>query len=142
MSEQDPISIEQSFQELKAQHISAEQLQLMHIEREQLYTDQQREELAALRAYHKARKTYARCAFWVVCAWLSAILLLIFLQGFKSIAITINSQQQVLYEFHLSDGVLIALISTTTVNIVAFFIIVLNNLFPADPQKAGLCKPK
>lgn len=64
------------------------------------------------------RRKYAGGLFITLCAWLVAILLLLFLQGFK------------LGGFHLTDGILVAALGTTTVNIIALFIVVAKYIFP------------
>ncbi|MEM7550077.1 MAG: hypothetical protein AAF363_10390 [Bacteroidota bacterium] len=66
----------------------------------------------------KERKKYARFIFTLICIWLGLILLILFFQGFSNI------------KFHLSDTVLITLITTTTANIAAYFLVVTKYLFP------------
>jgi hypothetical protein len=75
--------------------------------------------------YLEARKIYANRVFMMVCFWLSIIILIVVLQGFKCVFGCY---------FKLSDAVLITLITTTTVNVLAFLTIVIRNLFP-DPNR-------
>jgi len=62
------------------------------------------------------RRNYAYYIFWMVCIWLSIILIIIFFQGFGI--------------FDLNNSVLITLISSTTANIAAYFLVVIRYLFP------------
>ncbi len=67
------------------------------------------------------RKTYAKYVFILVCAWITAIYLLLLCQVFGPAMI---SQYK-----PLSDKVLITLISSTTVNLIGTLIIVLKYIF-------------
>lgn len=67
------------------------------------------------------RKDYATKIFWLVCAWLAAILGLVFCTGLKRL--------------DLSDSVLITLISSVSVNIIGLMAIVANYLFPKTGRK-------
>ncbi len=67
----------------------------------------------------KARGKYAGRIFCLICTWLGSIFLLLVLQGFKTCL-----------GFHLSDKVLIAVITGTTINVLGLFAIVANYLFP------------
>ena len=62
------------------------------------------------------RRRYAGYILFLVVAWLLVVLLVVVACGRQCL--------------HLSDAVLIALISTTTVNVVALFAIVAHYLFP------------
>lgn len=64
------------------------------------------------------RKKYASYIFYMVCFWLLAIMTIVILVGAKVLVI--------------SDAVLIALITSTTLNVVAFFVIVTKYLFPSN----------
>ncbi|HEY3197863.1 MAG TPA: hypothetical protein VGJ57_07600 [Nitrospirales bacterium] len=65
----------------------------------------------------KARGEYARKIFWLIVGWISGMFILLLLQGFGS------------FGFKLSDTVLIAAISGTTLNILGIFVIVANYIF-------------
>jgi hypothetical protein len=65
-----------------------------------------------------ARKTWGERVFWLLVAWLIVVLIGFVFQGFG------------LGGFHVSDSVLIALISTTTANVLGLGYIVANYLFP------------
>lgn len=64
------------------------------------------------------RKRYALRLFVVLCVWLAAVLLILFFSGF------------VLGGFALSDSVLVALLGTTTINVIALFVVVAKYIFP------------
>lgn len=66
---------------------------------------------------NKGRKNYAKWVAWVVSIWLLSVLLIL----------TLNY-----CFFHLSDSVLIALLGTTTLNILGLPYIVLRGYFNVD----------
>ena len=65
----------------------------------------------------KHRAEYAPKIYWLVVVWVIGIFALIILQGFH------------IYSFNLSDSVLIAAISGTTLNILGIFAIVAKYIF-------------
>jgi len=73
--------------------------------------------------YLDLRKKFAWATFALLVLWLAVILVIVFLQGYSCIT--------------LSDAVLITLISTTTANIAAYFLVVIRHLFPL-PKGAKL----
>lgn len=80
-------------------------------------------QLQSLRDDISAKKNMTYRIFWMVVAWLVAILLMVALSGIGGI------------NFDLSDAVLIALLGSTTVNVTAFFLVVTKYLFPAQTEK-------
>jgi hypothetical protein len=66
----------------------------------------------------EARKKWGERVFWLLVGWLLADFLCVCFQGFRW------------NEFHVSDAIVIALISTTTVNVLGLGYIVANYLFP------------
>lgn len=62
-----------------------------------------------------ARQKYSHRIFLITCYWLSAVLLILILSGFKVL--------------NLPTSVLLALIGTTTINVLGFFVIVIQYLF-------------
>lgn len=68
---------------------------------------------------HKLRLSYANRLFWLVCAWLACVVFAVELTGFKTLGFT------------LSDPILIAFITTTTINVVGLFFVVAKWLFPS-----------
>lgn len=65
-----------------------------------------------------ARKRYAHRIFLITSGWLICVVAILALVGLKV--------------FELSDSVLIALLGTTTVNVLGFFVIVIQYLFNKD----------
>jgi len=64
------------------------------------------------------RRKYAHRIFCLISTWLIAVFVLLAVQGFN------------LLSFRLSDSVLLAVVGSTTVNVLGIFYIVANYLFP------------
>jgi hypothetical protein len=64
------------------------------------------------------RTSWGRKVFWLLVVWLVLVVAAVTFQGFGW------------FRFHISDSVLIALISTTTANVLSLGYIVANYLFP------------
>lgn len=79
------------------------------------------EELKDLRQDRDERKSYASKLYWLVMIWLTSILAITVLQGLKMPG---NK-----FSFQLSDIVLVTLITATTANVAAFFLVVVRYLF-------------
>ncbi|EBS2694798.1 hypothetical protein ZQ65_15210 [Salmonella enterica subsp. enterica serovar Newport] len=77
------------------------------------------------------RETYARKAYRFVWLWSVALIIILILQGSNAPDVHIFFLEFKAHDFDLSDKVLITLISGVTVNIVAVFVVVIRNLFPA-----------
>jgi hypothetical protein len=75
------------------------------------------------------RKIYAKLAFALVCFWLVCILAIAILQGLGA-AGTFYFVSRFPIKFKLESGVMIALIATTTANIIAVLVIVMKYIFP------------
>ena len=71
----------------------------------------------------KARRFFTSRLFWITYAWLILVLIIVLADGWKWGAFT------------LPDGVLIALITTTTINVIAVFKAVTEHLFPVAKKK-------
>ena len=67
---------------------------------------------------HKLRLNYSGKIFFLVCAWLVCVAVAVFLAGFSY------------KDFSLSDKVLIAFITSTTINVVGLFVVVAKWMFP------------
>lgn len=83
------------------------------------------EEIKVLKNYNKTlkennrlRRKYAYYIFVFTCLWTSLIFLILILQGFNTFEC-----------FYLSNNVLITLITTTTINVFGFFVLVVKFLF-------------
>lgn len=74
---------------------------------------------------HKLRLRYADKIFWLVCAWLVGVVIAIFLSGLNA------------FGFKLSDNVLIAFITSTTVTVVGLFAVVAKWMFPNSKDKSS-----
>ena len=73
-----------------------------------------------------ARKSYGIKVFWLMVVWLSAVFVLVILSG-----IPILEDKKY---FHLSENIVLALIGTTTLNVIGLFGFVMKYLF--SPKKA------
>lgn len=75
----------------------------------------------------RERKKYARHIFCLISIWLAGMFVLLLLQGFGR-----NSW------FNLADGVLMAAIGGTTLNVIGIFVVVARYLFPqrADTKRS------
>ena len=80
--------------------------------------EKRKAELESYRQDTQERKKYAKLIFWMVALWLAGIFAIILMVGFQSV------------EFTLTNEVTIALITTTTINVAAFFLAVTKYLFP------------
>lgn len=79
------------------------------------------EDLTSLKQDRAERLKFGRWIFTLVCVWLGVVCTILFLAGFK------------LGGFSLESSVLIALLGTTTVNIVGVLLAVTGYLFPKRP---------
>jgi hypothetical protein len=73
----------------------------------------------------EARRKWGERVFWLLVTWLGLVFLCVCAEGFRW------------NEFHISDSVLIALISTTTANVLSLGYIVAKYLFPKPPSEGG-----
>ncbi|MCE7068709.1 MULTISPECIES: hypothetical protein [Dyadobacter] len=90
----------------------------------------------------RERKKYAEYIFWMVSVWLVMVILIVWLNGLGEVycynfldPILRTGVKYISFKFQLSDAVLIALITTATVNITTFFLVVTKYLFPNTPEK-------
>ena len=77
---------------------------------------------------HDLRVRYTDKIFYVVCGWLICVVVSVLLSGFQS------------WGFRLSDSVQIAFITSTTVNVVALFVVVAKWLYATGPRKPDASK--
>ena len=114
--------------ELTARQKATTELDRLKIENQKLQIENQGLELQNLRLkdesvrlteLHDTRKQYVGRLFWLITAWLAVVVALVALTAtLKNI-------------FTLADSVLIAFITSTTVSVIALFVIVAKWLFPA-----------
>lgn len=98
------------------------------LETQTLKKEQLRVELEKLRAELdsftqdiRQRRSFAPKLYVLTCCWLASVLVILLTQGVS---------EGGLHFFHLNDGVLVALLGTTTVNVVGLFYVVAKYLFP------------
>jgi hypothetical protein len=101
----------------------------------QLNCDMMEAEVNGLRQDIKERKIYATRIFKLICCWVFGLFSILFLQGL------FDGENRLIHgwffsrefgfscTFHLSDSVLIAVVSGTTVSVFGIFIIVAKYLF-------------
>lgn len=85
-----------------------------------LEDEEKRERIRGLRQNIDERKHYAKYLFWFLVGHMGLVFLILFLNGFF------------LFGFLLSDTVIIALITTTTANVLTMFYFVVKYLFNAN----------
>jgi hypothetical protein len=74
------------------------------------------------------RKKYAGRIFNLICGWLCALFGLLLLQGFGGVF------PLIMHTFKLADSVVLALVGTTTLNVVGILYVVAYYLFPRKPR--------
>src|ERR1700682_4508677 len=79
-------------------------------EKEDLDSQKKKEEIRGYRQDTDERKRYALCFFVLSCCWIAIITILLMLQGFGAI-------WDGRFPFKLSENVLLAIIGSTTVNV-------------------------
>lgn len=99
------------------------------LEDKELEDEQKKLTLESQRRDINARTRYVDRVYWLIVFWLI----------FVAVVIVQDARQPLfsLVRFDVSDPVLIALITTTTINVIGLFIVVLRYLFPrpeAPPQ--------
>ena len=114
--------------ELTARQKAFTELERLRIENQKLQIENQglelqnlrlKDESGRLRELHDTRKQYVGRLFWLITAWLAVVVALVALTAtLKNI-------------FMLADSVLIAFITSTTVSVIALFVIVAKWLFPS-----------
>lgn len=83
----------------------------------------QKLELESRRHDLEARKKYGRAVFWLVAIWILLVLAIVVWSGYSDVVHRYRGPK-------LSDGVLIALISGLSVNVIGLLTIVVTYLFP------------
>src|ERR1700682_570393 len=100
-----------------------EQEELLYYRRGQtLQLDKLQHELESLKQDTALRKKFARRISLLVIAWLFVVFLML---GSNIFAVTISN-----HSFRLSYNVLLALVGSTTANVLGIFVIVIHYLFP------------
>ncbi|KAB2914478.1 MAG: hypothetical protein F9K23_13710 [Bacteroidetes bacterium] len=91
--------------------------QELDLEAKRLKNEESKLKLTALKEYLEARKDFANLIFTLVCVWLFFILVIVIATGKGNLV--------------LSDTVLVALITTTTINVCGFLYVIAKFLFPS-----------
>ena len=81
-----------------------------------------RQKLREAKDTHNLRLKYTGRIFAIGCIWLGLVVSAVFMSGFS------------LFGFGLPGGVLIAFITSTTLNVVGLFIVVAKWMFPPNPR--------
>lgn len=89
------------------------------LEREKIETELKRHDLDQRKQEHTQRVSYARKIYWLICAWLIVILLIVIASGSNCKYFTLE----------ISDRVLITLLTTTTVTVFGLFVTVLKYIY-------------
>lgn len=112
--------------EKTARQKATAELERREIENQKLkiQTERLKDENKRLVELHDTRKQYIGRLFWLIVGWLSVVIALVILNA------TLKNN------FALSDAVLIAFITSTTVSVIALFVIVAKWLFPASDEKS------
>jgi hypothetical protein len=89
-----------------------------------------RADIAHEEELHRTRKTYTSRLFWLIVSWLSVVVL------FVALTATLKPY------FNVSDSVLIAFITSTTVSVLGLFMLVAKWLFPQPTKDENKSLPK
>lgn len=98
--------------------------QTLEVERLRIDNEEARKKHAEGHDLHDTRKEYAGRLFWLIVGWLIVVVVFVLLTGFH------------LGGFTLSEKVLIAFITSTTVSVLGLFIVAAKWLFPS-PEKSS-----
>ena len=89
----------------------------LQAERLELENERLRDENEQLKDVHELRKEYIPKLFWLTVGWLAFVVVIVWHVAEDR-------------DFYLSDNILIALITSTTVNVIGIFVIAARWLFP------------
>ena len=110
---------EELFQEEETVINEAEDKRLQR-EAQKLANKLRKERLKGQKQDRKQRKNFSYMIFYFLCAYLVFVFVVLFFSGFSGLI------------FRMADSVLITLLSTTTVNVISIFILVVKYLFPTE----------
>ena len=106
-------------EELKAKNDEPDRLMTYQYEKLALANERLEDENERLRDVHKLRKEYIPKLFGLTCVWLVVVAVFLWkVAGGR--------------DFYLYDNVLIALITSTTINVIGIFLIAARWLFPTQ----------
>jgi hypothetical protein len=110
--------LQPKFDEPEDTRVNLKEANEEEVEERDLEEEFSRAQLKRLIDDNKARKSFSQWIFVITVLWMFAVLMVV-----------IQCSRKI---FVLSDGVLIALITTTTANVFGFFYVVVNYLFNKD----------
>jgi hypothetical protein len=141
---QSPVSPDLNIIAESAPTASPDAVALDHAERNQIDLDRLRDEVTELKHNRAQRKTYANRIFCVLICWMILVAYVVLAQGFGygfpavSVVGMARGFGIVAFKgmaaFHLSDGVIIALLTTATGSVIGVFLIVVRYIFPPPPR--------
>lgn len=111
------------------------QLALIRVNEAQKELEIKNAHLKGIEQDQNLRNTYAKKAYGFVRIWSVGLFILLMLSGIKELFVF-----GTIFTFSLTDSVLIALITGVTVNILAAFLTVINNLFPSSKKNSQIKK--
>lgn len=103
--------------------------------KQELEDREQRARVESFEEYHRNRRRYTGRIFWLLVAWLVGVLAILLATGIKDPTPSEergSGWQHWLASFELSDVVLVALIGSSSANVIGVFVIVVRFLFPRD----------
>ncbi len=109
--------------------------------KEEAWFEQKRAELQSFVQDTRQRKAFAIAIFSLIVLWLAGIFIILLLAGFLGdgggtfTGRRADVEWVLTLKFKLSDGVLLALIGGTTVNVLGILILVVQYLFPKRPSR-------
>jgi hypothetical protein len=102
----------------KDPRLPSETAELERARREQLKTEEVRTVLDRGKKVHDLRTYYTGRLFWLAVGWLLVVVIFVALSGFRFMG------------FYLSDTVLVAFITSTTLNVIGLFLVAARWLYP------------
>jgi hypothetical protein len=89
-----------------------------------------RQLIDSLQTNSAQRRMYARRTFWLTCIWITLVIIIVALNGLDVYFNGIKHRVLI-----LSDTVVVTLITTTTLNVFGFFLLVMKYLFNTEELK-------
>lgn len=105
-------------EEMTDTKVNLEEANVKEVKERNLDEEYTRAQLKRLLDDNQARKSFSQWLFAITVIWMFVVLIIVIQCGRQAIT--------------LSDGVLVALITTTTANVFGFFYVVVNYLFNKD----------
>lgn len=103
--------------------------------KQQLEDREHEAHVSGIEQYHKNRKRYTGRIFWLMVAWMVCVLAILVASGIARPEQPEGRDlawHDWLVSFELSEAILLALIGSTSANVIGLFVIVARFLFPRD----------